>query len=233
MRVSQLLKSIATWLQDPENEALLTSEHDDKTLEVTASYLVKAAQLLNEGAEKVEQIEPSSLMTPDSLDEMAALAAAFDESGDELLQKQASVLDEILLTIGSDKDAIYKFKKAEEAKIEEIKKKYNNREETDKLNSVSEAEKALKASPAMKQYRSNEAPLSTRTCIDHPGAQLARVGENSYQCSLDSKIYDYENGFTTLKGNKVPGGGVQHQTPDYAEEHHTIFDTRESRLNNG
>src|SRR5665213_1543634 len=48
----------------------------------------------DDGSVAIEGVaEPIKTLTPESLDEMAAIAQAFDESGDELLQKQASVID--------------------------------------------------------------------------------------------------------------------------------------------
>ena len=86
---------------------------------------------------------------------------------------------------------------------------------------------------SIKEYRPLEAPLSTRTCPDHPGAQIARVGEDTYQCSLDKKVYNYKGGFTTMKGNVIPGGDVSAQTQALGDRaiEHMSFDTRESKLN--
>jgi hypothetical protein len=170
-------------------------------------------------------------LTAEKLEEIAAVAAAFDESGDELLQKQANVLDEILLTLSAPKDYAFNFKKAEDDRLDILKKKYKEpKDEQDQVNKVSESLDAIKKSPVYKEYRPMEAPLSSRTCVDHPGAQLARVGENTWQCSLDHKVYNYDVGFTTLKGDKVPGGTVTEQTPKYHDEGHQMFDSRPQRL---
>jgi len=170
-------------------------------------------------------------LTSEKLEEMAAVAAAFDESGDDILKRQASVLDEILHTLASPKDYIFNFKKAEDEKLEELKKKYKNvKEELDENIGVKEALDAIKESPVNKTYRPLEAPLSTRTCIDHPGAQLSRIGDNTWQCSLDHKVYNFETGFNTLHGDKVPGGSVSEQTPKYFQDGHQMFDSRDGRL---
>jgi len=50
---------------------------------------------------------------------------------------------------------------------------------------------------------------------------------------LDKKVYNFDAGFKTMQGNNVPGGGVEHQIPDHAEEGHMLFDTRDSRLGQG
>ena len=75
--------------------------------------------------------------------------------------------------------------------------------------------------------------LSTRYCPEHVGAMLARVGESTYQCSLDGQIYNWEAGWTDYDGNEHPGGSVAAQTPDssgYAVPHR-IFDSRENITN--
>lgn len=182
-----------------------------------------------------------SLITPESLTEMAAIASEFDKTGDPLLMKQAQVLDEILLTIGAQKTAITVAKKIQDEEIARLKAKIAKEESDkdpytvvkkfhDKDNHVAEAQEAIKK---IKEYRPLESPLSTRTCPDHPGAQMTRVAEGTYQCSLDRGIYNYNNGYTTMKGNKIPGGDVSNQTQvlhDRPNEF-TSFETRESKLN--
>lgn len=59
--------------------------------------------------------------------------------------------------------------------------------------------------------------LSTRHCPDHRGVQTIRIEENTYQCPLDGKIYDYINGYENYKGQRVPGGSVAAQTPDTSD----------------
>lgn len=222
---------VASWLEDPENALLVDAETDDACLTAVASALVKAAEVLKAGAVEVSDVEPASALTPEALDEMAAVAQAFDESDDELLKKQASVLDEILLTLSAPKNAIHEHKKAEDDRIEQLKKKYKDtKEQQDENIKVSDALKALEKSPYYKEYRPLEAPLSTRTCPDHPGALIARVGEHTWQCMLDKKIYNYDVGFTTMQGNKVPGGNVESQTPMQWDQGNMVFDSRESRL---
>jgi hypothetical protein len=186
---------------------------------------------LKSGAVEISDVEPPSAITPEALDEMAAVAQAFDESDDELLKKQASVLDEILLTLAAPKNAVNEHKRAEDDRIEQLKKKYKDtKEQQDDINKVSDTVKALEKSPYYKEYRALEAPLSTRTCPDHPGALVARVGEHTWQCMLDKKIYNYDTGFTTMQGNKVPGGNVENQTPMQYDQGNMVFDTRDSRL---
>jgi hypothetical protein len=49
---------------------------------------------------------------------------------------------------------------------------------------------------------------------------------------LDKKSYDFNNGFTTVTGAKVPGTSVENQTKVYQGEPSSSFDSRESRLYN-
>jgi hypothetical protein len=62
---------------------------------------------------------------------------------------------------------------------------------------------------------------------------MARIGEATYQCSLDKQVYNYQGGFKTMKGSTVPGGDVSGQTQALNDrpQEHMSFDTRESKLN--
>jgi hypothetical protein len=230
MKLSEKLIIVANWLESAENDLLVSAEDKEGCLEIIASTLVKAANVLKESAEEVSKIEPeeNSVVTPESLSDMAAVAEAFDESGDELLQKQASVLDEILLTLAAPRGYVDKVKMIENDRIDQLKKKYKEiKPKHDEMNKISDAVKDIEKAPVYKTYRPLEAPLSTRYCPDHSGAQIARVGEHTWQCMLDHKIYNYDVGFTTLKGNKVPGGDVSLQTPNSLDVNHEVFTTRE------
>lgn len=175
------------------------------------------------------------------LEFLAAMATELDKTGDPILVKEASVIDQILLTIGRPKGSVEAIKQAEETEIDRLRAKYRQedgeraykkpKEQLDKDLKVADTIKAIK--DGVKEYRPLEAALSTRTCPDHPGAQMARIGEYIFQCSLDKQVYNYQGGFKTMKGNTVPGGDVSGQTQalnDHAEEHMS-FDTRESKLN--
>lgn len=234
MRVSELLTAIASWLESPENEALLLSEYDDKCLEVVASACAEAAFILKVAAEQTDSIEPEpeSKLTPEALDHLNQIVTAFDKSGDSDLQRTASVIDELLLTIATPPSWVENYKEAQENRLDVLKAKYEEtKKQLDEVNKVKESAKAIDASPMFKEYRIMEHALSTRTCPDHAGAQMARVGENLWQCSLDKKTYNYLTGYTTEKGEKVPGGDVAEQTQMHHAEPHAMFDTRETRLN--
>lgn len=234
MRISEMLKAIASWLESPNNEALLLAEYDDDCSKIVAENCVLAAELLKSAAEQVDTIEPQeeSNLTPESLQELANIATAFDASGDEGLKKQASVIDELLLTIAAPPNAYAMRQDLQENRILEIQKKYHQpKEDLYKTNRIAESEKGIDKSKMTKHYAILEAPLSTRYCPDHPGVQIARVGEHMWQCEMDKKSYNFETGFELNNGDKVPGGDVAEQTQGLDTPSHAVFDTREGRLN--
>jgi hypothetical protein len=234
MRIAELLQAMASWLESPNNEALLLAESDEQCSQIVVESCVLAAALLKKAAYEVDSVEPpeASNITPESLDELATLASAFDASGDEQLKKQASVLDELLLSIAAPPNAYAERKDLQDNRTLELKKKYQNANgELRKVNSIENSEKAIEKSNMTKQYTILEAPLSTRSCPDHPGVQIARVGEHMWQCEMDKKIYNYETGFELNNGSKVPGGDVSLQTQTTEIPSVSLFDTREGRLN--
>jgi hypothetical protein len=233
MRISEMLNAMAAWLESPNNEALLLAEEDENCLKVVAESCVLAAALLKKAAEEVDVLEPAepSKITPEAVDQLANLAAAFDASGDEELKKTASVLDELLLTIAAPPNALAQKQADDDYRIDELRKKYEDpRKELHKLDKTSDSLQAIDKSNMTKQYRIMEAPLSSRYCPDHPGAQISRVGEHMWQCELDKKTYNFETGFEMQDGTKVPGGDVSQQTYSVSAPFHAIFDTREGRL---
>lgn len=176
------------------------------------------------------------------LETLAGLATEFDKSGDPILMKQAEVLDEILLTIGAQKSKINELKSNQDNEINRLKAVIAEatKENKDLYSFVkayheknNDAEGAKKALEKIKNYRPMEASLSTRTCPDHPGTSVIHIGEDTYQCSLDKAIYNYQAGFTTMNGNKIPGGSVSNQTQQMLDmpNEFTAFNTREQRMN--
>lgn len=227
-------------------EKEIDSDIDGENLDTVQHYsrvygcLSELASLLNgiQYVKKNPRKEAQSVLNAQSIEEMAALASSFDKSGDEFLMKQAAVLDEILLTIGASKRQVADVKSAQDREVERLKALA--KDEKDPYTMVkAEHDKQLKVEDARKQiankvkeYRPMEAPLMTRTCPDHPGAQMARIAEHTYQCSMDKAVYNYQTGFTTMKGNKVPGSSVMNQTLDHDKPNEFMsFDSRESRLN--
>lgn len=172
------------------------------------------------------------------LENTANLATALDNSGDDGLEKLASVLDEILLTIGAPKGENYNFKAAEEAELDKLRTKYHagpdkfygvGKERTSKI--ADEANKVIEQK--VKQYKPNEHALSTRHCPDHFGTSVIRIADSTWQCPLDKKIYNYESGFKLENGSQVPGSNVSNQNQNIADnaEQHLNFSTREEILN--
>ena len=150
----------------------------------------------------------------------------FDSTGDADLQKQASVIDELISSFIVTSEGVAALKKSEAMKIEKLKALYNQKNSFDAKKA--DVKKAFDDSPKTKVYRPLEAPLSTRYCPDHPGTSLIRLEDHVFQCSLDKKIYDFDAGFTTLNGNKVPGGGVEYQTGGDRPVFENSFSTRET-----
>lgn len=233
MRIAEMLQAIASWLESPNNEAILLSEYHEDSMKIVAENCILAAALLKSAADQVNEIEPpeESNITPESIETTAALAAAFDASGDPELKKQASVIDELLLSIAAPPNAYAERKDLQEQRLVELKKKYEDpSQELRETNKIADSEDAIEKSKMTKHYNILEAPLSTRYCPDHPGVQIARIGEHMWQCELDKKSYNFETGFELNNGSKVPGGDVSEQTQKVTVPFHTIFDTREGRL---
>jgi hypothetical protein len=234
MRIAEILNAMASWLESPNNEALLLAEYDENCLKVVAESCVLAAALLKTAAEQVEVIEPAeeSHLTPESLQELADIATAFDASGDDKLKKQASVIDELLLTIASPPGANAERLDREGRRIEELRKMYETpREELEKANKIADSKNAIEKSKMTSQPKHSYEPLQTRSCPDHPGSSMFRAGDGIFGCSLDHKLYDYNNGYTLQNGTHVPGGNVNLQSNTINDgESHAIFDSRVERL---
>jgi hypothetical protein len=240
MRVSQFLQTIASFLEAPDNEALLLAEHDEKTLLETALACQNAALVLRSAADKIEVIEPKQEekeLTSDDLDHLNFVIAALDTSDNADLKKTASVLDQILLTIAADPSIFENHKVDSHKRLESLKSIYDkSKKEIDKLNRVKESEEAIDKSKYYKEYVIQEAPLNTRYCPIHPGVPIYRVstsssgdGSSVWQCSLDKQVYDFSVGYETDRGEKVPGGSVQNQGPSPVMPNAT-FDNRGERL---
>ena len=234
MRISEMLNAIASWLENPDNEAILLSEDDELCMHVVVEACVKAASEIKKAAEIVEDIEPlePSNITPESIDGLANLACVFDQSGDPELKKQASVIDELLLTISAPKDALQQKLAAEDRRLDELKKKYEQPRQTlHDVNKISESEKAIAKSNMLKTPEVVGGSLSTRYCPSHPGCPMIREAEHTWRCELDNKVYNYETGFELEDGTKVPGGSVDLQTQNCLSDiGHSLFDSREGRL---
>ena len=75
--------------------------------------------------------------------------------------------------------------------------------------------------------------LNTRYCPDHVGVGLVYVGEGTYQCSLDKKVFDFKEGYKNMAGKNVPGFNVadQNKIDNSDIDFKANFDTREGRMN--
>jgi hypothetical protein len=189
-----------------------------------------------------DKLNPASI-TPDKVEELSQLATAFDESGDEFLMKQASVIDELLITLSAPKNSILEHKKIIDYEINKLRdaarssareRAYEqvNKDLHDGENNVEAVQKAV--AEQVDTRKPSENMLSSRHCPEHAGCPMARIGEDEWQCSLDKKVYNFREGYTTLKGNQVPGSSVQNQTDLYQNraDSHTIFDSRDSLMQN-
>lgn len=234
------IKNLHSELLDPDSEWMVMSEDclEDQDLEEFARLMTDVSVTLEKAKLLVEQ--KGLDLSKSEIEEIGEIAQDLDDSGDEELQKQASVLDEILLTIGSDKGLQKAFKKAEMDEIDRLRSKYR-KEKGEELYSTSDSsfgkdkqeeyEKAVKEK--VKTFRPLEAPLTTRYCPDMPGVPMMRISDGVWQNPITKKIYDFSAGFTTEKGNKVPGTSVSGQTDmnQRAEHEHMMFSTREGALN--
>lgn len=238
MSIAKGLLKLANILQHGADEVLAEAQ-DTEYFDPIVEIIANAIKSLEESAEVIA--EAGLILTPKTLEDLAAIAETLDASGDELLQKQASVLDEILLTIAAPKNALAEFKAQtaeelnrlrDELRAKQREEYYKNKTRTafDAQNRKEQVIKAFK--DKVKRFKPMEASLSTRHCPDHPGVGLIRVADSVYQCSLDKKIYNFETGYTTMKGNQVPGGSVNNQMKDWGQRAVTNvpFNTRETIL---
>jgi hypothetical protein len=229
----EVLKSTASWLENPDNELFSLLEEHEPSIEIAARACITAAEVLKKASLDIQLVSGIQEQKQDvvtALDKLRALANEFDESGDPSLMKKASLLDEILLTVAADVEEQSRFRAKMNNKIAEIKKRSQYMkdiktatEPTSKAQNTSE--------PHGKIYEENEASLSTRYCPDHPGESVFRKGDNIVQCPLDGKTYDFKDGFTTAKGNKIPGTSVENQTKldSHVSNPLATEETRESR----
>jgi hypothetical protein len=345
MRIAEMLQAIATWLESPDNEAILLAEYDDQCLKVVAESCVEAANTLKKAAQNVDKIEdntpiqvkevrkivdqaysevlknnwkevgklfgigdklcgndmvdameairilpyfakePQFPSVPmqywkeyalgyceawnlsieetdkeinrvdeffnhfknrqskyesfsdenelDGIAKLAKLANLLDSSGDPELIKQASLIDELLLTVAASPELLSEKRKEADRRIEELKKKYEeSKKKLDEKNKVVEVKKAIDNSGMTEEFKINMQPLKSRYCPNHPGVSMLRLEDQVYQCPLDSKTFNYETGYDLESGEHVPGGSVQNQTEMLNDNMYTNFDTRESRTKN-
>lgn len=225
-------------------EIVQMADSDDSFVKVASEcLLVDTVGHLAGAVQQLQNLKPKSAFSPENIAGIAALASAYEKSGDPLLMKEAELLDEILLTIAVPKTTVRAAKQAQDIEVARIKERNKQdkddeqnpytvvKAELDKQNRVEESRQMI--ADKVKEYRPMEAPLNTRTCPDHPGAQMSRIAEHTFQCAMDKAIFNYETGYTTMKGSKIPGGDVANQTQALFDRPNefTSFETRESKLN--
>ncbi|MFA5758768.1 MAG: hypothetical protein WC942_05335 [Clostridia bacterium] len=239
MAISMNLRVLARKLEKGSDDLLIEASNKNPDIfEKVATAVAAASTLLEEVADDIDQ-NASLEITPKQLDELAALASAFDVSEDPFLKKQASVLDELLVTLGSSKHALAQVSKEDELnRIRAERRKARGEEAYEaprkahaELSKSKEIAKAVEQQ--VKRYIPLEAPLQTRYPPDRPGGQLARIADGVYQDLLTGIIYDYKQGYKTQKGNEIPGGSVENQTRDfndYRNQGTSLFETRQSLM---
>lgn len=235
------LRVLARKLEKSSDDLLISASKKSPEIFQKVSTAIAAASTLLEGVADDMDNNASFDITPNQLDEIAALAASFDESGDPLLKKQASVLDELLLSIAAPKNAVAMARKATEDEINRLREERRKSVEGDlyqeprqrlsKMNNAVEQAKAVEQQ--VKKYVPLEAPLQTRYPPDRPGGQMTRIADGVYQDTVTGIIYDYKAGYKTQKGNEIPGTAVEYQTRDFGDKRDqgmSLFETRESLM---
>jgi len=178
----EVLKSTASWLEDPDNEILSLLEENDTSVELAADACVHAAHILKKVATDIQLVSGIDDQSEDvtvALDKLRAIANELDSSNDPNLVKKASMLDEILLTVAADVEAQNKFRARMSQKIEALKK--NSQQRKIATESASKEEKKEDSKPAEDKSTGS---ASTRVCREHPGAQLYRMEDGSWKCTL-------------------------------------------------
>lgn len=139
----------------------------------------------------------------EDLKTLAAIAQTYDKSGDPKLEKLAEALDVVILKCAT-----------------EIKNKPYN------FNKELESAKIFDLDTGPKLQ------MSTRYCPDHVGVSMSKVKDSTFQCPLDKKTYNFEEGFKKEDGEKVVGTSVSNQTHfNTPETVSPTFDTRSDRVN--
>jgi hypothetical protein len=241
MAISMDLRVLARKLEKNSDDILINaSTKGPKAFEKVATAIAAASTLLEGVADEMDQNAEFDI-TPQQLDDLAALAFEFDKSENPLLKKQASVLDELLLSIAAPKNIVNKSRKATEDEINRLReelRKARREEAYDEphkahadMNNAKEQAKAVEQQ--VKRYRPLEAPLQTRYPPDRPGGQMTRITDHVYQDIVTGIVYDFKAGYKTQKGNEVPGSSVENQTRqlgDYRNQSSSLFETRDSLM---
>lgn len=71
--------------------------------------------------------------------------------------------------------------------------------------------------------------MSTRHCPDHHGIQMKRVAEGTFQCELDGRMYNWNQGFKDYSGNTYLAAPIR--SVDFPDTTERMFETREMATN--
>lgn len=71
--------------------------------------------------------------------------------------------------------------------------------------------------------------MSTRHCPDHHGIQMKRVAEGTFQCELDGRMYNWNQGFKDYSGNTFPAAPIR--SVDFPDTMERMFETRQMATN--
>lgn len=249
MKYSQL-KNVKEQLNQCADKLALSSDHpallaaeetgDDLVLKVVASALAEADVAIQGALSNLDALaeKSASFLTEEDIDDLAELLASYEESEDPSLKKKADVLEQLLINF-AQKGELEKSKRAQQDELDRLREKYKHVGYELAYEKKDEGEEKMKADAGnaikeqLERKRPLEAPLNTRYCPDHNGTGVIRIGEGVYQCPLDKKLYNYQEGYTTTRGDQVPGGTVSRQTQNLGQRRleQTNFSTREGKLN--
>ena len=71
--------------------------------------------------------------------------------------------------------------------------------------------------------------MSTRGCPDHHGVQMKRIAEGTFQCELDGRMYNWNQGFKDYSGNAYPSAPIR--SVDFPDTTERMFETRQMATN--
>ncbi len=243
--LKKLLLDLANSLDSDSDENVVMNVALDAGPEVfkkVAGGLIKAAEELRKvvaeldgSAESKDEME----ISPESFEELAATAAAYDYASTfskdgEWFAKEAAEIDELLYSYASLQEQKNSIKDKYVKKIDELRKR-THENPYDVLKAQKDLfdadDMAKRVNEQVKDYRIMEHPLSNRYCPDHTGVPVKRLEDGIVQCTLDNKTYNYNEGFTTMKGEKVPGGDVAQNTKTMLENtnYQPNYSTREEK----
>ena len=75
IKISEILSAMASWLEDPNNEAIVLAEEDPHCLNIVVNSCVLAADQLKKAAAEVEYFEPKTThLTSESLESLSKIS---------------------------------------------------------------------------------------------------------------------------------------------------------------